>query len=56
VSKSKSRITVIDLRKYNVQSIASVLFGFGVYCLLVQMGYGFESVLVTNAFKYIERL
>jgi hypothetical protein len=52
----KSRFVLIDLSPYHIDSIASVLFGYAVWCLLVQMGYGWESLVVTNAFKYLENL
>jgi hypothetical protein len=43
------RYILIDLSAYNVQSIANVLFGYGVYCLLVELM--FSNSLV--AFKYL---
>lgn len=51
-----NRYILIDLSYYNIPSIANVLFGYLVYCLFVQLGYGLESAIVMNAFKYLNRL
>lgn len=42
--KPKSRITVIDLSNYNVQSIASVLFGYAMYTTVIRLIYNTMSV------------
>lgn len=47
---------LIDLSGSNVQSIANVILGYGIYWMFSSIDLGFESVIVINAFKYLSKL
>jgi hypothetical protein len=55
-SNRNYRYILIDLSAYNIQSIANVLLGYGVYLLFSSINLGFESMATVNAFKYLNRM
>lgn len=55
-SFKSNKFVLIDASAYNVESVVSVMFGYGVYLFFSSIDMGLEGMITVNAFKYLVRL